>query len=345
MRSLDRRLAAMLMGATMLTVGMATTGSAQDATGSPAVPQTCGVLTADEVSTAMGMTVTVAASGDTDCEFDSDYTSGTYLSLFTSLQSGDLESIRTLMCSSFGASPEPTVSPTCAIDLQVAGQPAIYMPNGMGTLLYVASSPGVLFSLQMVGEPAATVDKQAAIAGLAELAVPRLAAFPQPTQEPTVPQASFTADKDLEALFPTQVGGQQVTIQSMSGQDVESGGNAPEALTKALEAQGKTLRDVSIAYGYYPDSASSTGSGIITAFQVKGVDMASLTPVLIPLITNGVTPASQTQAQIGGKDVTVIKTTADTTVDEQQYLYPRNDILWVVQAIDPGLTEIFTGLP
>ncbi len=131
----------------------------------------------------------------------------------------------------------------------------------------------------------------------------------------------------------------------MSGSDLASGGSVPDELTQALAAQGKTINDVSIAFGYYTDSSSPTGSGAVTAFQVKGVDMNSLSSVLIPLVLNGETPASQTQTQISGKDVTVVKATAETTDAEAQYLYPKNDILWLVQAVDPGLTEIFSKLP
>ncbi len=340
-----RRLAAMLMGAALLTSVSTAAVSAQDPSGSPSAPQTCGVLTADEVSAALGATLTVTQGGDTECEFDTDYSAGTFLSLYTSQQSGDLDSIRTLMCSGFGESPAPTVAPDCAIDVQVGDLAGIYLPSAMGTMLYLAQSPDVLFDLQLIGDPEAGIDKQAALSGLATLAAPRLAALPLPTAEPPFAQPSLTADKDLEALFPTDIGGQSVTIQSMSGSDVASNGSVPEELTQALAAQGKTLDDVSIAYGYYVDSSSPNGSGIMTAFQVKGIDMNGLSSVLIPLVLNGETPASQVQTQISGKDVTVVKATAETTDADATYLYPKNDILWVVQAVDPSLTEIFSKLP
>ncbi len=310
------------------------------------MPQTCGVLTADEVSTALGMTLTVTEGGDTACEFDTDYSTGTFLSLYTSQQGGDLATMRSLMCSGFGESPAPTIAPDCAIDVQVGDLAGLYLPSGFGgAMLYIAQTPDVLFNLQLLGDPKEGIEKQAALTGLAALAAPRLAAMPLPTPEPTFAQPSFTADKDLEALFPTDIGGQTVTIQSMSGSDVASNGNVPDELTQALAAQGKTVNDISIAYGYYTDGSSPNGSGIMTAFQVKGVDMSSLSSVLIPLVLNGETPASQTQTQISGKDVTVIKADAETADADAQYLYTKNDILWVVQAVDPGLTEIFSKLP
>ena len=129
----------------------------------------------------------------------------------------------------------------------------------------------------------------------------------------------------------------------MSGTDLTTNGEAPPALLQALTALGKTISDLSIGYGYYTDA--NGGGGLVSAFQVTGVHMSDLMDVLVPLILDGQTPASQTQAQIGGKDVTVIKLAADTPDNELRYLYPKDDILWVVQATEPGLTEVFTNLP
>ena len=85
------------------------------------------------------------------------------------------------MCSGFGKSPAPTIAPDCAIDVQVGDLSGIYLPNAMGTMLYLAQTPDFLFDLQMIGDPKEGVDKQAALTGLATLAAPRLAALPLPT--------------------------------------------------------------------------------------------------------------------------------------------------------------------
>ncbi len=90
------------------------------------------------------------------------------------------------MCSGFGESPAPTVAPDCAVDVQVGGLSGIYLPNAMGTMLYLAQTPDVLFDFQMIGDPKEGIDKQAALTGLAALAVPRLAALPLPTAEPQI---------------------------------------------------------------------------------------------------------------------------------------------------------------
>ena len=69
--------------------------------------------------------------------------------------------------------------------------------------------------------------------------------------------------------------------------------------------------------------------------------MASLKDAFLPVLTQGKTIDSQATVQIAGKDVT------SATIGDQgtTYVYPHNDILWVVSATEPNLTEIFQKLP
>src|SRR3954452_9852393 len=154
------RLTSLLVGASLLTGGLGSAAAAQDPTESPGVPQTCGVLTADEVSAALGMTLTVTSGGEVDCGFEADYEKLEFLSLFTSVDQGSAAEIKDIMCSTL-STPEPSAGP-CAIDLTIAGQPATYLPNAMGTLLYIETGTGGLLLLQLVGDPPEGVDRQAA---------------------------------------------------------------------------------------------------------------------------------------------------------------------------------------
>jgi hypothetical protein len=263
------------------------------------------------------------------------------VSLSTNLESGDLDSIRTVMCDlgSVSASPSPSAAASpapCGVDLQVGGAQVLYLPDIMGTLLYAAPVPGSLFSLQLVGDPADGVDKQAAVTGLTELALGRLASMPLPTPGPTA--QSFHGAPDLEALLPVQIGGADVTIQSMSGTQLSSGGAVPAEFTAALSAMGKTIDDVRVAFASV-GSTAETHAGI-TAFQVQGADMSALKSVLLPLLYQGQPVGAETAQQVGGKDVTSADIDGTLT-----YLYPHGDVLWVVMATDPSLTEIFQKLP
>jgi hypothetical protein len=325
-----RRLTPILLGTLLSAVAMTSSSLAQDPSPVGTPSPMCSLLGEQEVTEALGVTLTVATSDESGCDYSADYNTGDFLSLSSRRDTGTLDDLKT----AFGDGEA----------IEVAGQAGIYLPDSLSSLMFIVAPDTGIYTLQLVGSPKEGVDVKAALLSLAALALPRLSAVPAVT-EPPVPEQSFTADKDLEALFPTEIAGQSLTIDSRTGKDLAAQGSIPDELVQALAAQGKTIDDVSLAFGYYTDSTSPQGNGAITALQVKGVDMGSLSSVLIPLVLNGATPASQTQAQISGKDVTVVKATAETTDAEAQYLYPRNDILWVVQAVDPGLTEIFSKLP
>ena len=329
MRS-TRRLTSALLGAALLIASLTPGVMAQSASPAATPSPMCGVLTADEVSGALGVKVAITTSTDSGCDYESDYNAGVYLSLSSRRDTGTLTDFKT----AFGAGEA----------IEVAGQAGVYLPDSFSSLMFIEAPDTGIYTLQMVGSPKEGLDAKAALLSLAALALPRLAAVPAVTQPPAPPAASLTPDKDLEALFPTTVAGLPVTVQSMSGNDLTTNGAAPPALLQALTALGKTMDDLSVAYGYYIDPTTGNG-GLISAFQVDGVQMSDLMDVLVPLVLNGETPASQTQTQIGGKDVTVVKLAADTPDNELQYLYPRNDVLWLVKATDPGLTEVFTNLP
>ena len=136
--------------------------------------------------------------------------------------------------------------------------------------------------------------------------------------------------------MPQTVGGQPLTIESRKGPDIFAGTDptAIHSLVAGLAAQGKTLADLSIAIGHNADYTVA-----ITALRVPGVDAAALIgPIL------GMAPAEeQIQQQpgtVGGKAVTVV---TDSTGVQQ--FHAAGDILWIVRAVDPALTEILTALP
>ncbi len=329
-----RRLTSLLMGAALLTSALGTGAAAQDATESPGVSQTCGVLTADEVSAALGMTLKVASGDGVDCEFDADFEKLEFLSLFTSMDTGTAADIKDIMCSALGSSsPDPSAGP-CAIDLSIGGQPATYLPEAMGTLLYIETGTGGLLLLQLVGDVPHGVDRQAALTGLGELAVARAAGVALATLPPDAPLPSFTGDTALEGLFPTDIAGQAITVQSLSGPGVTDG--VPQAFLDALSGIGKSVEDVSIAFA----SGGAEAPISITALQEDGADMAALKPEILPTLFQDQEFAEGEAVQLGGKDVT------SATMDgEASYLYPHGDILWLVVAEEPALTEIFQKLP
>jgi hypothetical protein len=151
-----------------------------------------------------------------------------------------------------------------------------------------------------------------------------------------LPVPSAQTDPDLEALMPQSIDGRSLTIESRKGPDIFAGSDPAtiRSLVDGLAAQGKTLADLSIAIAHDADYTIA-----ITALRVPGVDAATLIgPVL------GMAPPEEQIQQVpgvvAGKDVTVV---TDSTGVQQ--LYPAGDILWIVRAVDPALTEIVTALP
>jgi hypothetical protein len=344
MRPDPRRLTCFLLGAVLATTVLAIPVAAQEKT-EPPVPAACDILSADEVSGAFGETLTLQEGSGATCQFDADYEGGRFLSLFTDVQeSTSLSDIREFLCTSM-VSPAPGGSPAPGcVDLTVGGAPALYLPDSFGTLAYVDLGGGNLFSIQLVGEPAEGVDARAALVAVAELALPRVAAIPLPT---ALPEPSFVRDTALEALFPTEIGGIAVEVQSMSGQDVAAqAGDVPQRFIDALAAQGKTLADVSVAFGtaFDPDDGSYAA---INALQVHGADVSTILEAFVAVINGDDSPMEQTQVEIAGKQVTAVRPAESEPGDDvdTQHVYASGDVLWVVTATEPDLTEVFQKLP
>jgi hypothetical protein len=348
MRPALRRLAAALLGVASATTVLVAPVTAQDGTLPPEEtmpPAVCEILSAEEVSAAFGEPLTLIDGSGITCQFDTDYAAGRFMSLFTSLaEDTTRDELIGFLCAE-PASPAPGASAIpCGLEVPVGPSTGSYIPEGFGTMLYVDVGDGDLLSLQLVGEPADGVDKLAALTTLGALAVPRVASVPVPAETEGPEGPTFAPDPELEALMPTEIGGQALTIESMRGAEAFEADGVPQQILDALAAQGKTLDDVSVATAYAFD-ADTMQLLLISALRVRGADMAAFEDAFISVFNDGQPPAEQTPAQIGGKDVTVIRQTAESTDDQLQYAYPRGDILWLVSAVEPALSEVFSRLP
>jgi hypothetical protein len=120
-------------------------------------------------------------------------------------------------------------------------------------------------------------------------------------------------------------------LMLVSGQD-QAQRQQIEAL---LASQGKTLDDVSVGFGFSFDPPYG-----ISAIRVRGGEIAPFVADLLPLLTSSTEVPQQTEGQVAGKNVTIL-----TSGESTAYAYPKNDVLWVVNAQEPLLTEIFQKLP
>jgi hypothetical protein len=263
-------------------------------------------LTADEVADVFGEAVSTARQ-----EFDGCYrTVGDDKSLVVSLTPDDVfEQLRDL---------DPDTE-----ELDVAGNPAYYAPfvHSLRVLTYAGT-----LGLEGRSFPSEESIRDQLVA-LAELALPRLPAI----------------DAALEALFPTEIEGRAVAVQSMLGDTIATTMSPAmlEAFTGALATQGKTINDMSFA-------SANTPAGSIYAIRVAGTDAAALAPAWIPVMMSMVSDPQQSPVTVAGKSV--IRVTSGPPTDDpnqgSNYVYPKDDVVWfITSAGEPGLSEIIGKLP
>jgi hypothetical protein len=375
---LQRVLAIIATAVLTLTLGASTAGLAQDPTDEPlGTPSPfCSVLTAAEASAALGVTLTVGASTDLDCSYDSDFTT-TDVSLDVRREIGPLTDDYPRSYYPDGIdvpcvqqSPDPAASPggpSCPAAMtadSLGGRPAYY--DAESTILFVdEGANGQLFVLQLFGTPPDQIDIPAALMSLAVTGLPRLASIPVPPTPTDEPQPSYFGDAELAAMVPTEIGGSPVDVQTMSGADILGTFDPTDPYSQAqlqsledqLSGMGKTIDDMSLALGSFP---TDTSFGDITAVRLKGADIASVVSDLVPLLFTDVVDPVQTPTVIAGKNVIILSDgplesaapgSPAASVDpyavapDRAYLYPKGEVLWSVSADEPALTEVFQKLP
>ena len=187
----------------------------------------------------------------------------------------------------------------------------------------------------------------AACGGSSATPAPAVGATPTPGVAGAVP--SGHPDNDLAALFPKTVAGAPLTVTTRTGQDfAASSGQGDETaqaqekqLTDFVASQGKSISDFSIGFGGGRTPEGETY--IVEAFRLKGGDANAVETALLPLLAAG-GPAPQTsQVQVGGRTMSKVLGLA-AVGGQDAYLYPKNDVVWLVSATDPILTEIANQL-
>jgi len=325
-RTRSRFLPAAASLACALLLAAAPVVQAQDGTPAASPSPFCAVLTPDEIATTLGIVVSVTDSTDVDCTYQADVDSGAFLLVNVRHEDGTVADLKEFFAD--------------YADVTVGGRAAILAPDA--TLLFVGLDDG-LFTIQLVGAPVEGIDAAAAITALAETALPRLGSIPLPTREPEpseFPMPSFVGDPELVSLFPATLAGAPLEIQSLTGRELVESGDPEDMATveAALAGFGKTIDDMSVAFGFAPD-------GSIVAIRVKGVDAPAILEQLLPLLLEGVEDPVQTPTTVAGKPVVKVTDGLDVDDANAQYLYPQGDVIWQVIAAEPLLTEAFTALP
>lgn len=147
---------------------------------------------------------------------------------------------------------------------------------------------------------------------------------------------SFTSVPDLEALFPDSIGGQTLTVTSMSG-TAFLGTPAGSALAPIITQLGKSPGDLSVGFG-------ATMSVTIIATKIQGVTAEQFLSAYTRSAQNA-QGATITDVSFGGKSVKQVVTGGQVV-----YIYLSGDILWTVGGTtttptDALLNEAFSKLP
>lgn len=147
---------------------------------------------------------------------------------------------------------------------------------------------------------------------------------------------SFHADQDLEAMLPDSLGGETLTVLSMTGDQFLGEGTAAPELAAALQALGKTTADLSVAF-------AGTSQLSVIAFRVKGVPADTLFSAFKDAATDQYTIQS---VSYGGKSVQKLTTDGTDT-----FMYLKDDTMFIVGGsgttvpTDALLNEAFQKLP
>lgn len=163
---------------------------------------------------------------------------------------------------------------------------------------------------------------------------------PEPSPEP-LPTESPVKDPDLAARMPAAVADSPLSVDSYRGSEITADMDPAqvEGLVALMEEVGGSLADFSVAIGQ-----GSVGDGFvgILAVRVAGVEAALLVDRL-PGVLFGVEDTGITTT-LAGREVKVISPYDDAPQEENLHVFPDGDIIWMVMAPEPHLSDLVEQL-
>jgi hypothetical protein len=183
------------------------------------------------------------------------------------------------------------------------------------------------------------------------VAIPTDGAFPTDGAQPSV---SFIPDQALEDLFPDDLGGQPLQVQSASGPGVVQffNGTDPARLNEFLASLDRTIDDMSAAIAFTlimpsspdPEASPEVLGATIVAFRVQGADSMEVRARFADLVIADAPGSTTEETTIAGKPVLAV-TAADAEEGESVYLYAVGDVVFMVGGSPTLVEEAFTKLP
>jgi cyclophilin family peptidyl-prolyl cis-trans isomerase len=168
----------------------------------------------------------------------------------------------------------------------------------------------------------------------------------QPEPDPGTPPEPQGPDgaPDLEALMPATIGDSELPRISFTGEDLFEGvapGEPLDELRLFIQDAGLAPSDLAIA-----SAQAEVPEGFVGIFlaRLAGRDPQVLAERLPPLLlgTPGEPPEATT---IAGRDVSIIAAYADAPPEESLHIWVDGDVLWIVVAPEPYLSQLAAAGP
>ena len=212
------------------------------------------------------------------------------------------------------------VSMAACLGLGGCGGSAAAPSNAAGGTSAAASSASA--------PPASTTPSAAATASAVASAPSSSAAPSAAASQPAV--TASHADPALEALLPAEIAGTPMQRSSATLAALVAAGADRTAIDGFLQGIGKSESDGTYAAAFDPGNA--VGGGIF-AFKVAGVDAGVLLPAILAVEQSDLGAGATTkQANVGGKDVTVVS--VGNGVNDTEWVYARDGVVFVIHAPD-----------
>jgi hypothetical protein len=189
-----------------------------------------------------------------------------------------------------------------------------------------------LFVVACGGSPAATIGPGVTASPGASITLP-----------------SIVPDQPLEDLFPDEVGGQALNVQSATGQSIMTlFNNSDTAEFDAFLADlGTSIDQLSAAMGIMfipPPTGGGELSGLtMMAMRVRNIPAATVAEKFGDLVRQDIENAQISQQSIAGKTVTAIVDPEDP--EASAYLYPVGDVVFMVGGTPDLVEEALSKLP
>jgi hypothetical protein len=140
-----------------------------------------------------------------------------------------------------------------------------------------------------------------------------------------------------------------VTVAGQDLQVIQSGAlgggfmdrRTTRALDRALRATGTKVRDVTALVA----ATSGEPASVVTAFEIDGADASAFVDFAIEAVLAGLPTRRHTieTSDVAGKSVTIVRPAAPNVPD--LHVFASADVVWVVIAEEPGLSELLAALP